>query len=109
MGKTVPKAGGMKLLWTNPKSGQAYSTGTVELDLSNYDAVLVTVQYATTDTAIMDPVFLLIGQTGLFFNAYGSTNPWTFRKVTTSKSAVSFASASIAGTLIPYQIFGIKL
>lgn len=105
----VSSSGGMNLLWTNPNPGQAYSTGTVELDLSQYDAILATAQYATSDTVIIEPLFLLVGQTGVFFSTYGSTNPWTFRKVTTSKSAVSFAGASIAGTLIPYQIFGVKM
>lgn len=109
MGKTVPKAGGMKLLWTNPKSGQAYSTGTVELDLSNYDAVLVTAQYSTGDTSVVEPLFLLAGQTGVFFNAYGAgAAPFTYRRATVSKTGVSFATANVAETLIPYQIFGVK-
>lgn len=100
---------GMKLLWTNPNPGQAYSTGTVELDLSNYDAVLVTAQYATNDTAIIEPLFLLVGQTGVFFNSYGvGAAPFTYRKATVSKTGVSFAAANVAETLIPYQIFGVK-
>lgn len=105
----VVGGGGMKLLWTNPAVGQSYSTGTVNIDLSGYDAVLVTSQYSTTDTSIIEPIFILIGQTGLFFNTYGAgPAPFTFRKATVSKTGVSFAAATVAETLIPYQIFGVK-
>lgn len=101
---------GMKLLWTNPQSGQAYSTGTVELDLSNYDAVLVTAQYAAADPVIIEPLFIVVGQTGVFFNAYGAGSvPFVYRKVTVSASSVSFATSTNNNTLLPYQIYGIKL
>ena len=106
---TVPLGMSLKLLWTNPTAGQAYSTGTVKLDLSNYDAVLVTAQYSTVDTSVVEPLFLLAGQTGVFFNAYGAgATPFTYRKATVSKTGVSFAAANVAETLIPYQIFGVK-
>ena len=108
-----------ELLWTNSSPVASFAAQTVELDLSNYDAVVVTAT-ATTSAAEAEygqkcTRFLLIGS-GDYLESYGGTSGIviSIKPVLATTSGVEFGATNYNGStnngrVIPYQIYGIKI
>ena len=107
----------MDLLWTNSSPTSDFSAQTVELDLSDYDAVLVTFKWGKDSANPSINVVALVGVgLGIASSVYNSR---VYREFTPTATGIQFAagaygssvSASMAtgnGSAVPYQIYGIR-
>lgn len=73
------------LLWTNPKSDSAFPKQTVSLELSMYDAVMVTAISWIGTNNLLGPVIVPVGENGLIL-PYNAINN---RVVTVAENGVS--------------------
>ncbi len=76
MGKAVPKAGGMKLLWENPNPTEQINTGQTVgpgSGLSDWDLLLVTFSLSKDFKAIFDALYLKVGENWATAQYVGST------------------------------------
>lgn len=110
-------SGGKDLLWTNASPVASFAAQTVQLNLQNYDAIIVTATATTGSATYGDRCTRLIMVGGAdYLVSYGGTNGnvATIRSVEAQSSGVVFGAANYNGNtnngrVIPYQIFGIKL
>ena len=111
MGKSVPKAGGMELLWTNPDREKAFAAQKVSLDLSRWKFMIITTAYGS---ATLIPV----GLSGRISASEGSSaNPVSTRLFNSDSTGINFQQGLYAGgqggwsdqAAVPYQIFGISI
>lgn len=117
----VGAGGGMKLLWKNPNPATTFNAQTVPVDLTYYDAVIITsasyTAVATADGNVSDMVLIEKNKKGLLTPSYGY---FSKRNVTVEGNGVTFGEgarfASYDGGnqtdnryAIPVCIYGIKL
>jgi hypothetical protein len=110
------------LLWTNPDVTSSFAAQTIELDLSGYDFVLVEAYgVPSSENPVFNAFARVKGCSALEGQLFPEAAMMSCRTFTTSVSQVSFnrAISSKFGqsnswdtnndTVIPYQIYGIKL
>lgn len=114
MGKTVPKDGGMKLLWSNPSPYSSYGGGTVSVDLSKYKLICIMfVAEAGKQNALNGQVFP-VGASCMAIGVGRDSGAVTRRYFTTAADKVSFGGASYDANsgnntlLVPHSIYGVK-
>lgn len=110
------------LLWDNPKKGQAFDQQGVYLNLSTYDAVLVTFRTYATITVLGPSVFAPLNTSATFLgfnNGNSLPNMFTSRAIVVNPTGVSVLSG-VALTqnfdhvyidnlaAVPEQIYGVK-
>lgn len=100
-------------LWQNSSPTSAFAAQTVQLDLSNYDGILLVFLATTTDTNRQSSMICLKGHTSVFFDIYVGTTAVRSRSAQVTDTGVKFSTgynntSSNTSSAIPYQIFGIK-
>lgn len=109
MGKAVPKAGGMKLLWENPNptaqinNGQTVGPGS---GLSDWDFLLVTFSLSKDFNAIFCALYLKVGQNWATAQSVGSTLMYGAGYV--EDAGIHYNSAGPNANIVR-EIYGIKL
>ena len=110
------------LLWTNASPTSSFATQTVQIDLTNYDAVIIFSHSSNTGTVIAQNTIAIKGYTESFVMkhvAFSGTNVIVYtRNSYISEEGVQFSDATSQAqggssttantTLIPYKIYGIK-
>jgi hypothetical protein len=109
----------MTKLWENPSPSADFAGQAVTLSSGNYDLLLVIAKYATTFGNNLSNVSSSSGD--LTFPLAGSSGPANYtRSYSVNMNVVTFGDSEISAhnspskvtannTLIPYQIYGIKL
>ena len=105
----------IKLLWENASPLSNFDAQTIELNLTEYDAVIITA-IGDNDTIqyIVNPLFLRKGEKGeLSSRYYRSYNSMQVRVVEVFDTGVKFhagygGNANRTGVLMPNGIYGIK-
>ena len=100
------------LLWTNASPSSSFAAQTVSLDLSGYDAVLVTSCLATSATNQDNAMLVMVGDSARLCGTDNANNAFN-RELTVLSSGVQFYSgqtgtSSQNASRIPLKIFGIK-
>lgn len=113
---------GLVLLWTNPSPSSAFAPQTIELDLSNYEWVVISVFVASS--ALNLPIVYHWGRVGDSIDMQPAVYNSTFRgrSATTSTTGVAFSAGRYYNSYndgnngsveniqcIPHQIFGLRL
>ena len=108
----------MVLLWTNPHPSNDFSSQTVQIDLSAFDAIWITFVQQSTQKVLPSSTLITKGETAFCRTPHpiGNVSGFLEREVTVSSDGVSIgnnqifsASYSTAnGYNIPKYIFGIK-
>ena len=110
-----------KLLWTNPAPSSSFGAQKIALDLSNYDAVVVTFGGIRTAKERTFSVVCKKGETAGMLGCYTSSNDsqFVFRTGAVSNSGVNFSNGAYLPTFgkptspgdgyaVPKEIYGIK-
>lgn len=100
------------LLWTNASPTSSFAAQTVSLDLSGYDAVLVTSCLATTATNQDNAMLVMVGDSARLCGTDNANNAFN-RDLTVLSSGVQFytgqtGTSSQNGSRIPLKIYGVK-
>lgn len=110
MGKAVPKAGGMKLLWENPSPNSSFGPQTITVaNLNRYD-VAVCIAFSSVQHNI-STIFMTSGS-GFDLLATLNYTPY-YKRATINGNDIKFSeTGSSTGThnewIIPYRIYGIS-
>ena len=100
-----------ELLWTNPSPSSNFANQTISIDLSGYDAVLISVKHATGQSADTSydnyhcVCYTPVGTTGAYLSAPTQSNSRSYNVTTTG---VQFVTASNVSASIPCKIWGLK-
>ena len=109
--------GRMDLLWTNGSPTSDFGSQTIPLDLSDYNAVLVTFKWGKDSANPSLNVVALVGVgMGIASSVY---NARVYREFTPTSTGIQFAGGYYGATLsssmgtgngsaVPYQIYGIR-
>ena len=102
----------LELLWTNASPSSTFAAQTVSLDLSGYDAVLLTAGYNADYNTVLAPVFLTFGEKGQFM-LIGTNGKVGSRDVTATATGIQFAGGYYNASTdnrfaVPLKIYGIK-
>lgn len=124
MGLTFPGTGmQVNKLWEHPSSGYSFSAQTVDVDLSGYDAVLVTFMNVAGVDVIAPAVISPLNQTAALNGYYNETGLnaacLTTRSFTADTTGVQFSGGTIFistqgaphsddNVSIPAEIYGVK-
>lgn len=119
---TIPVGTKWTLMWTNPAPSRPFEAQTVSVDLSEYDAVVVTFCGIRTTKENTFSVFCKKGETAGMLGFYTSSgdSQFVFRTGAVSGSGVTFSNGAYLGTFgrpttpgdgfdVPKEIYGIKL
>ena len=103
-----------ELIWTNPAPTAAFAAQTIELDLSEYDYLII-IPKLTNSSNIVPQTSVLVkipsGTEGYSMSSTGTT-AWV-RKFFVSTTGITFNKATTGSSnnttnIIPYKIYGIK-
>lgn len=95
----------VNLLWTNENSLNEFNNQTVSIDLSHFDAVLITFMTSQSTQRVANPVFCTTGSNA---RAISYTTQIFTRDFSVSTSGVDFTAFSNKYACVPYQIFGVN-
>ena len=114
----IPKGVEMELLWENASPTSNFAKQTVELDLSEYDSVMVLAKVNTAAIPIyLPPVYITIGGEGMLLCCWRVLMRRQISSVTTtsvvfddSYSVPNYSTTEVVDNscTVPYQIYGIK-
>ena len=97
---------GAGLLWTNPAPSTSFGAQTITIDLSNYDAAIVSIKEQITDSEIESYQIIPIPCNS--FNLVGSINNTTRFACSISETGIQFTSRGSVNNeyCIPIKIYG---
>ena len=110
----APEVGGggveMKLLWRNASPTSDFSAQTLTLDLSEYDAAIVSYAQSRNDGRISSSI-LCMKDRSISIGAYRGAS--IKRTCEVMETGVKFGDASSSSgntnsSIVPYEIFGVK-
>lgn len=95
----------LKLLWTNENHSVSFGNKSVSVDLSNFDAILITFMTSVSVQRVTLPVLCPIGSNA---RAISYTTQMFTRDFSVSSSEVNFTAYTNINACMPYQIFGVN-
>ncbi len=110
----------LTLLWTNPSPTSAFSAQTLNLNLNNYNAILILSTYSTSySTLIFENIVFLVpeikdGTIQTRIHGWGRDNNYNLtRYYTITNTSIAIDGGAYNGSnntsyMIPWKIYGIK-